>query len=350
MFQALLDRGAVQGRPLAQYGAQDTPRLLLVITTSFGDLVASTAALEVLRQTFPKAVIGVMGKHPFETVLKDDPRVNALIPYWGKYRRVCRTRRMIREGRFDTALLLNMNDPDVIPLLYVSGVRCFVRMPGRTTIYRRICANQNDLGTGIEGEHMYEAMDRIVRYFGLSLPSPQPVLRPSPAAQDQARRFLDGAGLAGKRLVAVHPGASIPAKAWSEGRFAEFIRFFHERRPDDEILLTGAPAETGKCERIARRCGAPVRVVTSELDLPAFAALFSHLSLFIGGDSGAFHLAQAFQIPGVILYFQTPVFRTRPLPGAGRYRILQASGAVTRHGVDAIEPADVVAAAMELQS
>ena len=101
-------------------------RVLLVCTTALGDTLLSTPAIRAVRSACPKACISVLASPAAREVLRFSPRIDELIPHRGKVDlrsllTLPRLVRLLRRQRFDLAIVLHANDPDIAPLTYMSG-------------------------------------------------------------------------------------------------------------------------------------------------------------------------------------------------------------------------------------
>jgi ADP-heptose:LPS heptosyltransferase len=133
--------------------------------------------------------------------------------------------------------------------------------------------------------------------------------------QDDDRR-LRVRGFAGEhcappgRYVVVHPGCTMPARAWYEDRNAALVELLVRR--DYRVVITGAT-----CERpLARRVGGNLPGVTNLAGRTTFAEFASVLSgalAVIAGNTVAPHLAAACGTPVVSIFPPTvPAVRFRP--------------------------------------
>lgn len=109
--------------------------------------------------------------------------------------------------------------------------------------------------------------------------------------------------------VVVHPGASMPARTLSAGRFTEIAATL--ARAGYEVVVTGSAAEARLAARIAREApGARAVTGTSLADL---ARLLASASAVVVGNTGPAHLAAAVSTPVVSLFAPTvPAARWRP--------------------------------------
>ncbi len=149
--------------------------------------------------------------------------------------------------------------------------------------------------------------------------------------------------------VVVHPGASVPARAWSPRRAAELVEALAAR--GEEVLVTGAPSERDLTAFVA---GAHARDLGGRTTLPELAAVLAGARAVVVGNTGPAHLAAAVGTPVVSLFAPTvPAVRWRPygvshellfvdVPCAGcRARVCPVDGHPCLEGVT---PEDVLAA------
>jgi ADP-heptose:LPS heptosyltransferase len=118
-----------------------------------------------------------------------------------------------------------------------------------------------------------------------------------------------------ERYVVVHPGASVPARAWSPERMAATVTAL--ARAGRAVVVTGAPTEAGLTARVATGLATdPAGVVTDlggRTDLAQLAAVLAGADAVVVGNTGPAHLAAAVGTAVVSLYAPTvPARRWRP--------------------------------------
>jgi len=115
----------------------------------------------------------------------------------------------------------------------------------------------------------------------------------------------------GAPYVVVHPGASVPARAWAPEHHARLVDMLAER--GRRVVVTGAPAER---ELTARVAGPPRPGVTDlggATTLDGLAGVLAGAEAVVVGNTGPAHLAAAVGTPVVSLYALTvPAVRWRP--------------------------------------
>jgi len=141
-----------------------------------------------------------------------------------------------------------------------------------------------------------------------------------------ADAFLVERGVRGgdrRPLVAIHPGASRPERAWSAERFGELAR--RVAATGARVLVLGGPRDLEAAARVLTAAG-PAAVDGARLgSLGRMAALVARCDLFVGNDSGPAHIAAAVGTRTVSIFGPGVPWKTAPYVPASRRR------EVTRH-------------------
>ena len=136
---------------------------------------------------------------------------------------------------------------------------------------------------------------------------------PLPAGDDGALRVRRAAApvAAGERTVVVHPGASVPARAWAPERNAELVRALADAgRP---VVVTGAPAERDLTAQVAGPARPGITDLGGRTTLAELAEVLAVARCVVVGNTGPAHLAAAVGTPVVSLFAPTvPPVRWRP--------------------------------------
>jgi ADP-heptose:LPS heptosyltransferase len=110
------------------------------------------------------------------------------------------------------------------------------------------------------------------------------------------------------RYVVVHPGASVPARAWAPKRHVELVeRLVAEGR---DVVVTGTPTERPLSAAVAGRHAVDLGGLTT---LAQLAGVLAGADAVVVGNTGPAHLAAAVGTPVVSLFAPTvPAARWRP--------------------------------------
>jgi ADP-heptose:LPS heptosyltransferase len=108
--------------------------------------------------------------------------------------------------------------------------------------------------------------------------------------------------------VVVHPGASVPARAWSPQRNAALVEALVAR--GEQVLVTGAPSER---ELTAFVAGVHARDLGGRTSFAGLASVLAGARAVVVGNTGPAHLAAAVGTPVVSIFAPVvPAVRWRP--------------------------------------
>ena len=325
-FWALNRLGRIQTvRDLATVDLNRIDGILVAVTTALGDSVCFTPGLTALRAHFPRTRIVGLFHRKFAELYREDPRVDGVILYHGKYRRWRETMSGLRTARCEVALVPYVNDPDVIPLIYLAGSRIIFRTPGRDTLYRFMVANPELLSSGHNPEHALARVRTMLRHLGCPVADLTPSLHVEPKQRGRAAAWLRAQGVPDRaQLIAMHPGASIREKRWPAVHFKAVAQVLLEGDPERWLILTGSPDERPLCGSIQAECGTPERAVNAAgaISLSDLPALFERVRWLLTNDTGVAHIAYATGTPSLTLFWKSSPQVSGPLAGQDRHRVL----------------------------
>jgi ADP-heptose:LPS heptosyltransferase len=130
-----------------------------------------------------------------------------------------------------------------------------------------------------------------------------------PAGDDGALRVVrPGAEPVGQGYVVVHPGASVPARAWAPERNAALVAAL--AADGRRVVVTGGPGERALT---ALAAGGDGLDLGGRTDFAGLADVIANADCIVVGNTGPAHLAAAVGTPVVSLYAPTvPAVRWRP--------------------------------------
>ena len=302
-MRILNNAGALKLKHHKDIDARKSRGMLVVVTTALGDAIFCTPLFDALRKALPDTKIGLLVHHSFQDLFSDDPNVDVVIPYYGKFKKVLSTFRRLKAGGFDIALVANMNDPDVLPLLYWSGIRTMIRRPWKSTIYPYLISNPEMMGSGDPPDHAIPLNLQMAEIIGLKPEAGRTYIAVKEGSKAGIGNLLHDLGISGDELlIGFHPGASLRSKMWPPESYAELGRKILADCPRARIILTGSNKESPLCLEIREAIGAGALSVAGKLPLKELAALMQRLSLFVSGDTGPFHIANALGIRTVTIF------------------------------------------------
>jgi ADP-heptose:LPS heptosyltransferase len=109
----------------------------------------------------------------------------------------------------------------------------------------------------------------------------------------------------------VHPGASVPARAWSPSRAAALVDELIGR--GRRVVVTGSREERRLTSAVAGPCRDNMLDLGGETTLPELVEVLAEADVVVAGNTGPAHLAAAVQTPIVSLFAPVvPARRWRP--------------------------------------
>lgn len=115
-------------------------------------------------------------------------------------------------------------------------------------------------------------------------------------------------------ILGINPGAFFgPAKRWFTERYAETVRSLASKFDNLKIIVFGAAAEENIGAKICAGLEGRAFNMCAKTSIRELIALISRCSLFLTNDSGAMHIAAAFNIPITAIFGPTDHKSTYPL-------------------------------------
>jgi heptosyltransferase-1 len=320
--------------------AAGAARILLVRTSSLGDVVHALPVLAALRRHLPAARLGWVVEEPYAPLLAGHPDLDEPIVVrlrqWRQ--RPLGPRTLAEMAAFLAALdrfapqvvldLMGSHKAAAIAALSLSPRRIGLGRPFRREPSSAIWLSET---VPAQGAH---AVDRALSLLdALGLPR-------EPADFGGAKLFRAGtaagggvagvstvarSGNAGARFVLLHPGAGWGNKAYPPAWWGEALDRLHAAT-GVRSLVAAAPGEEPLAAAVAAAAGAAAEPVPAP-NLPALAALLRQAALVLGGDSGPIHLAHALGTPVLMVMGPTDPQRHGPYgaPERAIYRRLPCS-------------------------
>ena len=168
---------------------------------------------------------------------------------------------------------------------------------------------------GNQGVHAFDRSNAVLCAAGLDAAPALPCLPDNMAAVVHVEAWLQQQGLAGKRLVLIHAGASgrWPSKRWPIEYFQELAMALENRGLT--IIWLGSELERDLNSRLAGATGIDATAVFSLAEL---AALGRHAAFALSNDSGPMHLLSSASLPVYAFFGPTDWRRSHALGQAER--------------------------------
>lgn len=304
-------------------------KILLVRLRLIGDVVFTTPAIRAVRRHFPTAHISYIVEEESAPVVRHNPHIDEVIvadsPHTrGRLRADVALIRRLRRERYDLAIDFH-GGPRSSLITWLSGApaRIGYEVVGRSWMYTTRVPRPRAL----RPRHSVVSQWDVLLPLGIAPPDPETdaaEMPEDPDASTAVARRLGDAGIGHENpLIVVHVSAGNPFRRWPQASFVELVCHLASANPKRRIILTSGPSDAAAAGEIARdarsRLGAHERVAVpdcGEFNLAELRALIGKAVLFIGGDTGPFHIAGTTWVPVVGLYGPTLPVRSQPFRGA----------------------------------
>lgn len=261
------------------------PRILIVKLSAIGDCLHATPVLEALRQTFPDAHLGWVVHPHCRPVLEGNPFLDQIHEWDRKnlWSSLGSLGRELRAARYDKVLDLQGLLKSAL-VCRVSGAQSWgpseAREGAKFLYHHRIPA--------LPSEPIQLRYLKRAAAIGAEWATPPRMHFPySQQDLETARALLEG--VRGPKVV-LNPSAGKEFKQWPPARFAEVGQALIAQ--GCQPVITGAPADRPLADAILAGCPGALDLC-GKTNLKQLAALLSLVDLFVGGDTGPMHLAQA---------------------------------------------------------
>jgi len=295
-------------------------KILVRATNWVGDAVMSIPALRAIRGRWPNAEIVILARPSVADLYRGQGYADRILIYenkgkhkgfWGRERLA----RALRLEKFDVAVLFQ-NAFDAAWIAWRARIpeRIGYAWHGRSWLLTQaIAAPAKGGAPAHEGYDYLELLrragwlERLPRIDEISIA----------VFEEDRQKALERLLAAGLRKnsvrIAFASGAAYgSAKCWEPERYAaladRLIAAF-----DADVILLGAPQESGMAARIAGAMGHRAFNLVGATKIGELPALLSSCRLFIGNDSGAMHVAGAVGVPVIGIFGPTDPEGTRPM-------------------------------------
>ena len=314
---------------------QNPQRIIIIKPCCLGDVVQATSVVAALKHACPQARLDFAVGSWSRAVLANNPHLNCLIDTGqvgqGAYTLfdLIKLVRQVRPHRYDLAVSL-VRSPLVGLVPWLAGIphrigldsfgRGFahtVRVPVPETpkheadIYLAcvLAAGLHEAGHAFRTEFYPSETDREA--LGLLTNRPFAILHPAGG---------------------VNPGMHMLDKRWPPERFAALAD--HLAGCGLHIVLTGVADDIPLCRQVVARMAAKTaQILAGQLTLGQFGGLCQEAALFVGGDTGAMHIAVACGCKTVAIFGPSDPRRYGPFAPETQARTLWREVAIPEGGV-----------------
>ena len=292
--------------------------ILLFKLRYIGDVLLTTPAIRLLRQTYPKAHITMVVNKGTEDVLRHNPHLNRILtidrkmvketPFHKRLRYEWGILKALRERRYD--LSVDFDSGERAAFLAFLG-RVSIRLGFRHRRGPRHLIFHQQISTEGYPHTVERNLMLVEKALGLFRKDARLELYTGPEEDRRMTLWLRKHRLSGKDLVVIHPGARFWFKRWPAEKWASLVDTLQGEQ-GLSVVITGGGREMEDVRTILSKMKTPAYSIAGQTTILELAALIKKAALFIGNDSGPMHIAAAVGVPVIALFGPTAPSVWRP--------------------------------------
>jgi lipopolysaccharide heptosyltransferase II len=292
------------------FSPEKIKNILIITTTAIGDTLMCTPAIRAIRKNFPQAFIADLVHIRRKEILEDNPYLDKIILYYGKWKKTLQLISSLKKEHFDLIIILHANDPDIIPIAFLSKPKFLVGWKESKLSYLLDMKAEHEKS----GFHFIERRFEFLKTIGIkdNKDYKKDIFIPEEKIK-KCNDFLKEKRVRDKELIIIfHPGASVSTRRWPANRFNDLGDMISKNYKAKIIIIGGKDLEA-KGSYIFRSMQQKPINVAGLFNLKETAALLKRADLLVTTDSGPAHLAAALEIPSVILFGPVSKIAAGPL-------------------------------------
>jgi heptosyltransferase-2 len=278
-------------------------RVLVMQNAKIGDMICATPIFQALKEKFPEAHLTVSGNAINKLVMEDNPDMDEYLVYFHHFIPLWKA---ARKNKYD-AVFITTPDSIAVAAFYLAGVPFVVAPhvvggpawvePRSYQYLRRLVSTvPHTMYTYVPREFL-----RVLEPVGIYTDDTTKHLGFKPEVGQKVEDFLRSRGsIPGEDfLVGIAPSAGNKVKNWYPERYQQLIKYLRQKY-QAKIIIIGSKADRKEMDAVIEGLAADDFIDASVLALIGeLKALCSKLDLFISGDTGPIHVADALRIPTV---------------------------------------------------
>lgn len=318
-------------------------RILINNLKNVGDVLLATAAIKLVRDSYPNAWITLIAVPHVAVFFQNHSLIDEILPFNYKSKgnsffSMFKMVREIRKRKFDISISLESRLRPLI-LAVLAGIPVRVAGDGmdrygkKKEWYSFLFTNYYTINMQ-QKEHQSETFMKVVRPF-LHLPETAVASPSLPLPSEESRKRMKsilkidaGKEKARKFLFCVR--GTHPEKNWPPEYFAAVIDAASEKYGADCFII-GAPVDYEYAQHVIDKCQIFVENICGKTMPSDLTALFDYADLLVSVDTGSAHIAATTDIPIISIFLCTNPIQWHPL--SEQVKVLCYEFAFTRFGL-----------------
>jgi len=292
-------------------------RILIFNVNWLGDVLFSTAAIRNIRRNYPDSYIACAIPSRCYLILKDNPYLDEIIIFderdrhKGLFSRLNFVR-LLKNKAFDTVFLLHRSFSRAL-ICRLAGIEERI---GHYTKKRAFLLTKKITPPKKDSLHRIDYYLDVIEKAGLRVEDRYLDFVFRPEDQEAVDDFLKNNSVTGEDfVVALNPGGNWSPKRWPKDHWARLAdKLISEFKA--KVIITGSVADLALAKQVKELMKEKPLVACGGFNIKQLAALAKRADIFITGDTGPMHIANAVGAKKIIAIFgPTSGEITGPYPG-----------------------------------
>jgi ADP-heptose:LPS heptosyltransferase len=307
-------------------------KILLVRPDAIGDTILTLPAIKAIKDKYPHLHITVMASPYNIKILETASYIDEII--LDKFKTgesknffdLIKYAKEIRSKNFD-AVVHFYSETEEVWLTVFAGIKYQIGDKAKLGLWPIFRKHGVFLKTFDQTKHVVDYNFQLLQTLGIKSDlNTKLIMNVIEKDIAQAKEILLRNGWQLKaKLIGIHMGVGAGNKAISPVKFAEFVNILQEQG-EYEFCITGYSAKEKKYrDEFIEHVKVPVIDLVGKTSLLELMAVFKHYDLYVGVDTGPFHLAASIGIPQLAIFPTRRVKPTRWAPWRNRHLIIRKS-------------------------
>lgn len=277
----------------------DGPKTVAIanFTTNIGDMIMTTPIIHAVKTAYPNARVVVIGGNKNREVLSGNPDMDMYISsahFWTALFQLA-------EFKPDLGVAVNPS-PHELALLYLSGA-CGISVFSHPSFKSRSVSILSALAMPVayeEGKYVPAQYLKLLEPFGIVSNNTTKHLHANVEVLEKVKTDLYKAHIPIDAFLVLAPGAGQIFREWAPERFAEVAKYVNQTFKLG-IVIAGGPGDKALAKKVMDTLpGVSVFDATLQT-IEELKATVSMAKAVVSNDSGIAYIAEAFNVPAVII-------------------------------------------------
>jgi ADP-heptose:LPS heptosyltransferase len=301
--------------------------ILAIRPDAIGDCVLMLPALAALKKHLPHARITILARELTHDLFLNNPNVDEIIidefaekkiKSLKDFRNYVKT---IKSKNFDVAIHF-FNEPNYALLTFLAQIKYRIGDPSKPLVawLYNIKVFQN--WRNILKHEVLQNM-RLLEPLGIQDPNPRPAIGVDPSSLKRVEDLLAGYGISPRdKIAGMHLSTGKGNKPWKAEYFGEIANYLTNQH-GFKVIATGEEKDKELIALAQKNAKGKIIDLSTKTTLKELIALTSKYSLFVGVDTGPYHIAAALGVPTVSIFTSKFSLPLRWAPWGTRHVIVR---------------------------